>query len=52
MYERLGYEVVQHEGIFEENNLPMMFKLTNALTRGKISDMKYVQFATVAKVKR
>lgn len=52
MYERLGYDVVQHEGIFEEKNLPMMFKLTNALTRSKISDMKYVQFATVAKVKR
>ncbi len=52
MYERLGYEVVQHEGIFEENNLPMMFKLANILARGKISDMKYVQFATVAKVKR
>lgn len=52
MYERLGYEVVQHEGIFEDNNLPMMFKLANILARGKISDMKYVQFATVAKVKR
>lgn len=50
MYERLGYEVVQHEGIFEETNLPILFKLTNVLARGKISDMKYVQFATVAKM--
>ncbi len=52
MYERLGYEVVKHEGIFEESNLPAYFKFINTLARGKISDMKYVQFATVAKVKR
>lgn len=52
MYERLGYEVAQHEGIFEETNLPTMFKIANTLLRGKIADMKYVQFATVAKVKR
>jgi len=52
MYERLGYEVVQNKGIFEETNLPTAFKLANTLVRGKISDMKYVQFATVAKVKR
>lgn len=52
MYESLGYEVVKHEGIFEESNLPAYFKFLNILARGKISDMKYVQFATVAKVKR
>lgn len=52
MYERLGYEVVKHEGIFEESSLPAYFKFLNTLARGKISDMKYVQFATVAKVKR
>ena len=39
-------------GTSEGTNLPIYFKFLNTLARGKISDMKYVQLATVAKVQR
>lgn len=49
MYERLGYEVLRHEGINALERLPKRFHIANALLRGRLSDMRYVQFATVAR---
>lgn len=51
MYEDLGYEVVQQAGI-DDSYMPPNYRIVNALLRGKILDMKYVQIATVAKVKK
>lgn len=49
MYERLGYEVLRHEGINGLDRLPKRFHLANAILRGRLSDMRYPQFATVAR---
>ena len=49
MYERLGYEVVRHEGINPMPERPLAYRLANLLLRGKIGDMQYTQFATVAR---
>src|SRR5450759_3056138 len=49
MYERLGYEVVRHEGNNPMRKLPMSYRLANLLLRGKISDMQYEQFVTWAR---
>jgi SAM-dependent methyltransferase len=51
MYERLGYEVLLHQGINPARELPLSYRLANALLRGKLSDMKYVEFVTVARPK-
>lgn len=48
MYERLGYEVLRHEGINELDRLPKKFRIVNGILRGRLSDMRYPQFATVA----
>src|SRR5690606_13081315 len=48
MYEKLGYEIVKHEGINRSKSIkPYLFY---ALTLFTQLDMQYVQFATVAKV--
>jgi 2-polyprenyl-3-methyl-5-hydroxy-6-metoxy-1,4-benzoquinol methylase len=49
MYERLGYEVLLHEGINGLDRLPKRFHLANVILRGRLSDMRYTQFATVAR---
>jgi SAM-dependent methyltransferase len=49
MYENLGYELLRHEGINRMPHLPVTYRLANALLRGKISDMQWVQFVTVAR---
>ena len=49
MYERLGYEVLRHEGINGLERLPRKFHVANAIFRGRLSDMRYPQFATVAR---
>lgn len=49
MYERLGYEVLRHEGNNPMRKRPMSYRLANVLLRGKISDMQYVQFVTWAR---
>jgi hypothetical protein len=50
MYNDHGYKVLQHQGINEETNLPRWFRAINTCSRGKLDDMKYVQFVTVAEV--
>ena len=49
MYERLGYEVLRHEGINPIEHLPRRYRLANTLLRGRLSDMRFTQFATVAR---
>ena len=49
MYEGLGYEVLRHEGINPMPDRARAFHLANFLLRGRLSDMKYVEFATVAR---
>jgi 2-polyprenyl-3-methyl-5-hydroxy-6-metoxy-1,4-benzoquinol methylase len=49
MYERLGYEVVRHEGVNPMRDRPMKYRLANVLLRGKVSDMQFEQFVTVAR---
>jgi len=49
MYERLGYEILRHEGINPMPERPMTYRLANAILRGKLSDMQYEQFVTVAR---
>jgi 2-polyprenyl-3-methyl-5-hydroxy-6-metoxy-1,4-benzoquinol methylase len=49
MYERLGYEVLRHEGINPIGDLPMRFRVANAVLGGRLNDMRFVQFATVAR---
>lgn len=51
MYERLGYEVLRHEGINGLGRLQKRFHLANAILRGRLSDMRYPQFATVARAR-
>ena len=49
MYERLGYEVIRHEGINPIDRLPLRFHAANLVLGGRLEDMRYVQFATVAR---
>jgi ubiquinone/menaquinone biosynthesis C-methylase UbiE len=49
MYERLGYEVLSHEGINPMPVRPMAYRLANTVLRGKLSDMQYIEFVTVAR---
>jgi 2-polyprenyl-3-methyl-5-hydroxy-6-metoxy-1,4-benzoquinol methylase len=49
MYERLGYEILLHEGINPMPERPAMYRLANTILRGKLSDMQWVQFVTVAR---
>jgi SAM-dependent methyltransferase len=51
MYERLGYELLTHDGINELDRLPKKFRIANAILRGRLSDMRYMQFVTVARPK-
>ena len=52
MYERLGYEVLRHEGINPAPRLPMRFRIANALLRGRLEDTRFTQFVTVARPRR
>jgi SAM-dependent methyltransferase len=49
MYQRLGYEVLRHEGINRMTQLPRIYRLANLILRNKLVDMQYIQFATVAR---
>lgn len=49
MYQRLGYEVVRHEGINRMTQLPRIYRLANLILRNKLVDMQYIQFATIAR---
>jgi 2-polyprenyl-3-methyl-5-hydroxy-6-metoxy-1,4-benzoquinol methylase len=49
MYERLGYEVLRHEGINKQPRMPRRFWIANALGKRRFLDMQYPQFATVAR---
>ena len=49
MYENAGYQVLIHKGINASKSIkPVLF---NILMLGFFSDIKYIQFATVAQVK-
>ncbi len=52
MYERLGYEVVRHEGNNPMKKRPLSYRLANFILAGKISDMQYEQFVTWARPTR
>jgi 2-polyprenyl-3-methyl-5-hydroxy-6-metoxy-1,4-benzoquinol methylase len=52
MYERLGYEVLRHEGINAMAENPRDLRIANLLLRGRFEDTRFVQFATVARPKR
>ena len=49
MYGRPGYEVLLHEGTNRMPDPPKVYRLANALLRGKLSDMMCVQFVTIAR---
>jgi SAM-dependent methyltransferase len=49
MYERLGYEVLRHEGNNPMKKRPLGYRLANFLLAGKISDMQFEQFVTWAR---
>lgn len=49
MYERLGYEVLRHEGINRMTEQPRIYRLANILLRRRLSDMQYIEFVTVAR---
>jgi SAM-dependent methyltransferase len=49
MYERLGYEVLRHEGNNPMKKRPLSYRLANFLLAGKISDMQFEQFVTWAR---
>lgn len=49
MYERLGYEVLRHEGNNPMRKRPLSYRLANVLLCGRISDMQYEQFVTWAR---
>ena len=49
MYERLGYEILRHEGINREAHMPARYHILNAVLRGRLADMRFAQFATVAR---
>ena len=49
MYGRLGYEVVRHEGINPMMRMPWGYRVANLAMLGRLSDTRYVQFATVAR---
>jgi 2-polyprenyl-3-methyl-5-hydroxy-6-metoxy-1,4-benzoquinol methylase len=49
MYDRLGYEVLRHEGINPITQQPRIYRLANLLLRRRLSDMLYIEFVSVAK---
>jgi SAM-dependent methyltransferase len=49
MYVRLGYEVLRHEGISRMASMPWKYRLINKVLRGRLDDMQYLQFVTVAR---
>jgi SAM-dependent methyltransferase len=49
MYERLGFEVLRHEGNNPMRNRPMSYRLASAVLRGKVTDMQFEQFVTWAR---
>lgn len=49
MYERLDYEIVRHDGINPMPSLPLQFRLINMMGRGRFDDLRYEQFATLAR---
>ncbi len=51
MFESAGYSVYSIVGI-NENSFGWGFKLLNLLCLGKLSDMRYLQFACLAKIKQ
>lgn len=50
MFENLGYEIVSQDGINETKSLKPLF--WSVVSFGSMWDIKYLQFATVARVKR
>lgn len=50
MFEACGYDIVKIEGIFSKE-FYWKFKLFNWIMKNKFEDMKYLQFACVAKLK-
>jgi SAM-dependent methyltransferase len=49
MYERLGYTVLRHEGINPMPDRPLSYRLASTVLRGRVSDMQFIQFVTVAR---
>lgn len=49
MYERLGYEVLRHEGINPIPVRPRRLRLAQRLFGDRFADMEFAQFATVAR---
>jgi SAM-dependent methyltransferase len=49
MYIRLGYEVLKHEGISPMPEPPWKYCLGNLILRGRLDDMQFLQFVTVAR---
>lgn len=49
MYERLGYEVLRHEGINRLERMPRRYWVANALANRRFLDMQFAEFATVAR---
>lgn len=52
MYDNCGYSVIKHEGINPETNLPRWFNLLNTLSGKRFDDMRFLQFVTVAEVRK
>jgi hypothetical protein len=52
LFEDNGYNIEKHIGINRENNLPLWYKALNFCSMNKFEDMQYVQYLTVAKVKK
>lgn len=52
LFEDNGYDVEKHVGINKEKNLPIWYKALNFCSMNKFEDMQYVQYLTVAKVKK
>jgi 2-polyprenyl-3-methyl-5-hydroxy-6-metoxy-1,4-benzoquinol methylase len=48
MYERLGYDILRHEGVNPVPGRRLAYRVANLLARGPVSDMRFLQFATVA----
>ena len=49
MYVRLGYKVLRHEGISPLPDPPMEYLVANLILRGRLDDMRFLQFVTVAR---
>lgn len=52
LFEENGYDVEKHIGINKEKNLPLWYRAFNFCSMKKFEDMQYVQYLTIAKVKK